>query len=73
MPVQKPAAQQQMENVRRQEELKNNKSELTQAKIKELAELQQKANKILKDFNANYLELISAINESLSLTNDSRC
>ena len=53
------------------EELKNNKSELTQAKIKELAELQQKANKILKDFNANYLELISQQRESLVSERDS--
>lgn len=53
------------------EELKNNKSELAQAKIKELAELQKKANKALKDFNANYLELISQQRESLVNERDS--
>ena len=53
------------------EDLKNSKSELTQAKIKELAELQKKANKILKDFNANYLELISQQRESLVSERDS--
>ena len=47
------------------EELKNNKSELAQTTIKELAALQATANKILKEFNTNYLELLSQQRESL--------
>jgi len=53
------------------EELKKNKGELADAKIKELAELQSKANQALKDFNASYLGLLNQQRDSLVSERDS--
>ncbi len=46
-------------------EIEKNKAELTQAKIKELSDLSEKANQIIKNFNASYLELLNQQRESL--------
>ena len=52
-------------------ETNNSKTEINQAKIKELADMQKKANKILKDFNASYLELLTQQRSSLTDERDS--
>jgi len=53
------------------EELKKNQSELTQAKIRELSDLQTKANQILKSFHADYAELQGQQRESILAERDS--
>ena len=47
-------------------QLKMSRDELTDMKIKSLEELQIKANKILEDFNAKYLELLSEEKDSIN-------
>ena len=62
-------AEKQIEILR--QEASNSKTEINQAKIKELASMQKKANKILKDFNSSYLELLSQQRSSLIDERDS--
>ena len=47
-------------------QVKMSRDELTDMKIKSLEELQIKANKILEDFNAKYLELLSEEKDSIN-------
>ena len=47
-------------------QVKMSRDELTDMKIKSLEELQIKANKILEDFNAKYLELLSQEKDSIN-------
>ena len=47
-------------------QVKMSRDELTDMKIKYLEELQIKANKILEDFNAKYLELLSEEKDSIN-------
>ena len=47
-------------------QVKISRDELTDMKIKSLEELQIKANKILEDFNAKYLELLSEEKDSIN-------
>ena len=47
-------------------QVKMSQDELTDIKISALEELQIKANKILEDFNAKYLELLSQEKDSIN-------
>lgn len=63
------SADEQIKILRKQ--LTDNKSELTSCKIEQLADLQAKANKIIKEFNSSYLELVSQQQTSLINERDS--